>query len=164
MLDPKNRVGYSATDQRFLEIIDEFGWHVMNVAPRADSDDEQEWFSYSTGLYRAFNHPEILLFGLDADTATPVINDIGNEVKDGRRFEQNEQYGGIFGGGVRCQFREVLASNYADYVGFAQWFYESVDFPVLQCFWPDKIGKYPWEEGCSPAVVQLQPLLYQRKK
>jgi len=42
-----------------------------------------------------------------------------------------------------------------------QWFYESDDFPVGQCFWPGKNGYYPWEEACPPSIVELQPLLYE---
>jgi hypothetical protein len=52
MLDPTKRDGFDKGDAKFLEIIDKFGWHVMSVAPRADSQDKAEWFSYSTGLFR----------------------------------------------------------------------------------------------------------------
>ena len=164
MLDPKKRDGYDAADQKFLKIIDDFGWHVMSVAPRVNSDDEQEWFSYSTGLYRAFGHPEILLMGLNSELAIGLINDIGSEVKLGRKFKQKTQCGEIFGGGVKCQFRAVLPDNYGDYVLFSEWFYENSDFPVWQCFWPDKAGKYPWQKDCSRRVAKLQRLLYLPQK
>jgi hypothetical protein len=160
MLDPKKREGYNTGDRRFLEIVDEFGWHVMNVAPRVDSKDKKEWFSYSTGLFRAFGHPEILLCGLDSSTAHRVINDIGKEVKAGRTFEIETSYDGIFADGVRCQFQSVNKGNYADYVGWAMWFYEGSEFPVWQCFWPDRSGLYPWEKECDPFVVEVQPQLY----
>ena len=74
MLDPKNRAGLSPASSKFLEIIDQFGWHVMSVAPRVDSQDKQEWFSYSTGLFREFGHPEIMLCGLDSTTAMAILN------------------------------------------------------------------------------------------
>ena len=87
MLDPKNREGLGKGDAEFLEFIDKHGWHVMNVAPRVDSEDKQEWFSYSTGLYMRYHHPEIILCGLDADESTYIINDIGNAVKADRKFQ-----------------------------------------------------------------------------
>jgi hypothetical protein len=34
MLDPKNREGLKPGDARFLEIIDEYEWHVMSCAAR----------------------------------------------------------------------------------------------------------------------------------
>jgi hypothetical protein len=160
MLDPKKRDGYNTGDRRFLEIVDEYGWHVMNVAPRVDSIEKQEWFSYSTGLFRAFGHAEILLCGLDSSTAHRVINDIGNAVKAGRKFELEADCSDVFARGLRCQFRPLHGSNYADYVGWSMWFYEGNNFPVWQCFWPDKAGLYPWQAGCSPDVIEVQPLLF----
>jgi hypothetical protein len=160
MLDPKNREGLSKGDAKFLEIIDQYGWHVMSVAPRVDSDDEQEWFSYSTGLFAAFRQPEIILFGLDDDTAPRIINEIANAMKADRRFELGMDYRDIFADDVKCTFRAVHPSHYPEYLGWSKWFYEGLDFPVWQCFWPDKRGQYPWEESCSPGVVELQPLLF----
>jgi hypothetical protein len=160
MLDPKNREGLKPGDARFLEIIDEYEWHVMSVAPRVDSEDAQEWFSYSTGLYMRFQHPEILICGLDADTGRGIINSIGDELKAGRKFDLDSDCAHIFADGVKCRFRIVHPSQYAEYVGWAIWFYEREAFPLWQCFWPDDAGKFPWEEGCDPSVVELQPLLY----
>ncbi len=75
MLDPTKRESFSRADAKFLEIIDKYGWHVMSVAPRSDSQDKQEWFSYSTGLFMRFN-PEVILCGLEADIAIRIINEI----------------------------------------------------------------------------------------
>ncbi len=160
MLDAKKRGGLSRGDAEFLRIIDEYGWHVMSVAPRVDSEDKQEWFSYSTGLYMRFQHPEIILCGLDDNQATYIINDIGDEVKAGRKFQLDEDCSDIFANNVKCRFRAVHPSQYGEYVCFSQWFYESDDFPVWQCFWPDRNGHYPWDETCHPDAVELQPLLY----
>jgi len=161
MLDPKKKEGLSRGDAEFLRIVDEYGWHVMSVAPRVDSEEKQEWFSYSTGLYLRFQHPEILLCGLDSDTATHIINEIGNAVKEGRRFALDTDYTDIFANNIKCCFRVLHPSQYDEYVCFSQWFYESDEFPVWQCFWPDKKGNYPWERACHQSVAELQPLLYQ---
>ena len=160
MLDPKNREGLSKGDAEFLEIIDKHGWHVMNVAPRVDSEDKQEWFSYSTGLYMSCHDPEIILCGLDADESTYIINDIGNAVKADRKFQLDEDSSDIFANDVKCRFRLVHPSQYGEYVCFSQWFYEADDFPVWQCFWPDKSGFFPWQRECHPAVAESQPLLF----
>ncbi|HXJ03798.1 MAG TPA: DUF4262 domain-containing protein [Candidatus Acidoferrum sp.] len=160
MLDPKNRDGLKPGDARFLEVIDKYGWHVMSVAPRINSDDAQEWFSYSTGFFMRFQHPEIILCGLDADVGTRIINTIGDELKSGRKFDLDTDCADIFANDVKCSFRVVHPTQYGEYVGWAHWFYEGDSFPVWQCFWPDKIGIYPWDEACNRSVAELQPLLY----
>ena len=67
MLDPKKRDGLSNGDARFLEIIDKYGWHVMSVAPLVGEKGQS--FAYSTGLFMRFQHPEIILCGLDPEVA-----------------------------------------------------------------------------------------------
>jgi hypothetical protein len=134
MLDPTKREGFSRADAKFLEIIDQYGWHVMSVAPRTDSQDKQESFSYSTGFFKRFRHPEIILCGLEADVAIRIINEIGNALKSGRRFALDTDYPDIFANDVKCRFRAVHLSHFSDYVGWTQWFYERDDFPVWQCF------------------------------
>ena len=161
MLDPKKRDGLSRGDAEFLRIVDEFGWHVMSVAPRVGSKEKREWFSYSSGLFMRFNHAEIILCGLDSDDAANIINEIGRGVKSGRKFSLDADYSDILANDVKCRFRAVDTSQYHEYVCFSQWFYESDDFPVWQCFWPDKNGYYPWEEACHSSIVELQPLLYE---
>jgi hypothetical protein len=160
MLDPTKRDGLSRADANFLEIIEKYGWHVMSVAPRTDSEDKQEWFSYSTGLYLRFGQPEIIVFGLDSDTGTRILNEIGKQMKKGRTFELGTDYHDIFADEVPCQFKAVHRSQYEQYVCFSTWFYEATDFPVWQCIWPDRDGIYPWLQDCNPEVAHLQPLLF----
>jgi len=161
MLDPKKRDGLHGADAQFLEIIDQYGWHVMSVAPRAESKDKQEWFSYSTGIFMQFSHPEILLCGLGADTAIRIINEIGNALKNGRRFDLDTDCDDILADNVKCRFRRVHISRYKDYVGWSLWFYEGDDFPLWQCFWPDRDGHYPWKKSCDVEVAELQPFLFE---
>jgi uncharacterized protein DUF4262 len=43
---------------------------------------------------------------------------------------------------------------------YALWFYEDDPFPLMQCFWPDKEGRFPWDDGCDDYVRNAQPLLF----
>jgi len=158
MLDPKQRNGFPPGDMKFLEIIDKFQWHVMSVAPRIGEGGES--FSYSTGLFMRFKHPEIILFGLNPDISQQIINGIGKIVEAGKPFEMNRDYADVFADEVMCRFRPVLSAHYREYVGWSLWFYEQELFPLFQCFWPDKNGRYPWEKECHPDVAGCQPLLY----
>jgi hypothetical protein len=162
MLNPKNREGLDRRDAKFLEIIDKFGWHVMSVAPRVG--EEGDCFSYSTGLFSRFKHPEVLLFGLDPETSKHIINEIGRQIESGGAFRAGQEYSDIFADDVKCTFRPVQVPLYGEYVCWSQWFYEGNDFPVLQCFWPDRQGLFPWEGGCHSEVVKAQPQLFLPQK
>ena len=157
-LDPKNRDGLDSRDAKFLEIISKFCWHLMSVAPRVG--EEGNIFTYSTGLFLNFKHPEIILCGLDSNTSFKIVNAIGRQVQAGKTFQVSEPYADIFANDVRCIFRPMQVTHYGDYVCWSQWFYEGPNFPVLQCFWPDKSGLFPWEDGCHPSVVKAQPQLF----
>jgi len=89
-----------------------------------------------------------------------VVNVIGQEVRAGKRHEPRGEYADILQDPYRCAFREVDRQHYSDYVGYALWFYEHDPFPLMQCFWPDKKGLFPWDDGCNHYVKNAQPLLF----
>jgi hypothetical protein len=156
--DTRRREELPEADQQFLAKIETFGWNVTKVF-KNKGDVGPDW-AYSTGLFSSYQHPEIAIFGLDLDNMHKIINNIGDEIKKGARFEPETEYQEIFSR-CGCQFRPVLSRYINDRFGWAIWFYEGDPFPVLQCFWPDKQGKYPWEAGCSEFVISAQPLLYE---
>jgi hypothetical protein len=162
-LDPKKRDGLKKIDEDFLRIIDEHGWHVMSVAPGVD--DEGELWSYSTGLYYHYKHPEIIVFNEPTRLRQSMINAIGDRVKAGESFEPGKGYSGIIDD-FDVQFRPVHSSHCWDWVNFACWFYDNgpTSFPLLQCFYPDMAGKFPWEPGCEQWAIDQQPLLLDKAK
>jgi hypothetical protein len=144
--DPNHPDDFHSADQKFLAQIETQGWNVTNVF-RREGEAGPEW-SFSTGLFHSYQHPEIVIFGPELDNMQKIVNTIGSEIKGGAKFDR-----------CGCQFRSVDPSRYANYLGWAMWFYNGDPFPVLQCFWPDREGHYPWDPVCSPGVVELQPLL-----
>jgi Domain of unknown function (DUF4262) len=153
----ENFKGLSASDAKVLEDIRTHSWHVTGVFP--DQNEARPDWAFSIGLFHSFVHPEIIVFGLKLDVCMNVINEIGQQVKSGKLFNAGEQYGDILSGPYKCAFREVQRKHYRDYLGLALWFYEGDPFPVTQCFWPDKDGRFPWDEGCDGGVRDAQPWL-----
>jgi hypothetical protein len=158
-LDPKNTSGMNSGDARFLANIEQYGWVVTKVALRVG--DEGDCFGYSTGLYLRFGQPEIVMFGLALDTMHTIINSVGNQMKRGVNFVPDQDYVDLLDR-YACQFRVVDKSNYTEHLGWSSWFYESHDYPTLQCFWPDMNSYFPWQSECAPGVRDLQPFLFLR--
>ena len=157
MLDPAKKNGLKPADSKFLANIEEYGWVVTTVAPRVG--DEGDCFAYSTGLYFRFGQPEIVMFGLSLERMHKIINIIGNQMKIGVNFVPDQNYADLLEQ-YFCQFKIVDKSQYKEHLGWSNWFYEGYDYPTLQCFWPDKLGYFPWQPECSPGVCELQPALF----
>jgi len=154
----QNCAGLSASDTKFLQDIQTHGWHVTRVFA-SKGEAGPEW-AFSTGLFQSFSHPEVVVFGLTLDVCMSIVNGIGLQVKAGKRFESVGEYGDILNEPYKCAFRLVQPTHYREYLGRALWFYEDDPFPTTQCFWPDKDGKFPWDESCNSVVRDGQPLLF----
>jgi hypothetical protein len=141
-------------DKKLISDIQEYGWHVIMIP----LDDEGPAFAYSVGLFQTFGHPEIIVFGLDLGVMHQIINLIGEEVRHGRRFADAETVPGILES-YDVRFLDVARRHYPDYFGYAHWFYKGDDFPVLQCVWPDKQGRFPTDPDYPEPLRARQPLL-----
>ena len=142
------------SDRKLLADIERVGWHIVGV----DADDEGPGYAFSVGLFHTLEHPEIIIFGLSNETAAELINVIGVHVQGGARFHAGDQSNDV-ADGFSVAFTEVPTDAYREYIGYALWFYESFDFPVLQCVWPDKSGLFAWQDGYDNRFDQLQPVL-----
>ncbi len=134
--------------------IENYGWTVCLF----EADATTPAFAYTTGLWKNFNHPEIIAFGLPLDTMYTILNDAGAIIKAGNplatsvdNFEILELH--------PVQFRQVHEDNMVDYFGYARWFYNYEFFPALQLFWTDKANKFPWETAFDKRYEFDQPLL-----
>jgi hypothetical protein len=150
--------GLSAPDAKALRDIQRVGWHVTGVFAK-QNEEGPEW-AFSIGLFHSFQHPEVIVFGLPFKRCMDIISVIGKEVQTRKRYDSPKEYGDILQEPYQCVFREVHRNHYRDYVGYALWFYEDDPFPMLQCFWPDKKGLFPWDVGCNDYVKNAQPLLF----
>jgi hypothetical protein len=110
-------------DRRQLADINQHGWHVVGI----EQDDEGPGFAYSVGLYRSFGHRELLIIGLAIDVMFGMVNDVEELIRGGTRFAHLDESGD----GFDVAFRQVEVARYDDCLGYARWFYQGDDFPVL---------------------------------
>jgi hypothetical protein len=142
------------SDRKLLADIERVGWALISIM----EDEQGPGFTYSVGLFHTLGQPEIVLMGLPIDVAQSLINDMGEAIRGGRRFEAGKQYDDI-AAGFPLAFVGVGEQHYREYLGYARWFYHGSDFPVLQCVWPDKAGRFPWEPEYDGRYLDVQPLL-----
>lgn len=144
-------------DQLALEIpavIKKHGWFVANV--HDESSTPATYFAYSIGMPTTMKHPELIMLGHSNNLMAKAINDLGAQIRDGSPCPLNtEIYGILSKGGLVCKPMHV--TWYRDYLGYGLWFHGDEIFAVLQAFWPDANGLYPWDEGCDPVAATAQP-------
>jgi len=144
-------------DAKFLANVERYGWAVTKVfiPPGEEAND----FARSTGLFLAFGHPEIVMFGLPLDRMQTIINIIGNRIKSDEKFVPGQDYFDVFERHL-CKFEIVNKSHYKGHFGRSNWFYEGHDYPALQCIWPDRDGFFPYQRECNVGIQKLQNPLY----
>ena len=145
---------YEEFNKELDKSIAEYGWHVIKVM----ADEEGPGFCFSVGLFKSFGHPEIIIVGLDLDLGHELINLMGDEIREGVKFEAGQYYDDIIEE-YSCYMLEVSKENYEGWLGTAIGYYQSEDFPVLQCIYPTVDNVYPWQEEWPEEIEDLQPVL-----
>ena len=136
------------------ENIEKYGLAVQHVF----NNQNKNQFSYSIGLYRTYQHPEIIIIGLRHELTQVIINNLAYHIKNGKKYEANSWSSDVLDN-FECYFIEVEEINYDDYVGGDIRIYGGKNFPLLQCLYPTTDGIYPWQEEWSQSSEALQPLL-----
>jgi hypothetical protein len=140
--------------KRIVDDVAEYGWHVVWVLAEGDAPE----FAFSVGFFQSYEHPELVIFGLQSKTAHSILATCLERIQDGHPFA---------GGQVRSDILvdysvavlEIDKRYYREYLGSAIGFYDGLDFPALQLVWPDESHRFPWEPDCKPATVAAQPIL-----
>lgn len=142
------------SDRKLLANVAKHGWHIVGVM----ADKNSPPFTYSIGIQYTLGHPEFLIMGLGHETAARLINLMGDAIRGGQHYEAGQRYEGI-AEGFPLAFVAMDRRYYREYLGYALWFYRTLDFPVLQCVWPDQAGRFPGEPGYDSRFFQVQRIL-----
>src|SRR5437867_1361250 len=106
----------NASEQRVISDVQAFGWHVILVS----HDEAGPAFAFTIGLYRNYQHPEIIMFGLSHKVMHSVLNLIGEAVKSGQRFAAGDRSDAFLEQHL-CAFVSFPRSAYHDFLGYARW-------------------------------------------
>jgi len=127
-----------------------YGWSFMYV----DTDQVHgiESFSYTIGFEKSYNHPEIITFGLPAESAHGILSATAAAIKEGESLPLHVPVENILGGDLKVLFKPLDHDCYKDYISVAIEAYQTTDFRTQVMLWPDKEGKYPTENEYSIKV------------
>lgn len=132
------------------------GWSLIYVI---DEDELEPPFGYSVGFFETFRHPEVIVVGAAEPLTNPIINNMGLRIgEEGVRYEGGRYYDDILER-VDCYMHPVPRDCYPDYVGWDLWYYDSNDFPLLQCVLPCDRGRFPWDPAAPELLWRYQPII-----
>jgi hypothetical protein len=142
-------------DEKIFSNIREHGCHIVGIG----SDDKGPQYAFSIGLFLNYGQPEIVLFGLRPEQQGALINDVRDHAARGECFVASDRSDKFLTDYDVC-FVEYPLEAYADYLGTANWFYQSLPkpFPCVQMVWPDRGGRFPWEPGYDKRLEAIQPI------
>ncbi len=143
-----------AAEQKALEDIERYGCHILHIMAEGDLPP----FSYTVGIERASNAPELIVIGLKQPIAHFVLNEYNRRVREGERFSDG-QFSSGFLEGFDCLFREVDRANYREYLGWDIWLYGEDGFNTLQLVYPNTSGVWPWQPEADQWFKSWQPCL-----
>lgn len=142
------------SEQKAIDDISKHGLHVIAVA----EDDNGPGFAYSIGLFENYAHPEIIIIGQKTDLAHLLLNNLAFDIKEGKTFTAGEFHEGVLDDFL-CYFGEVLREHFREFVGWARWYYEGDNFPLVQCVYPTVQGIFPWQKDFPEETRWNCPLL-----
>lgn len=145
-------------DDEIKEIVREHGWYAANI------NDANPPFLYTIGLMVTWKHPELIIFGLEVDSAYALFSGLIDDIKNGGSYSEDGVRVVELGGDKhRVGFRRAHPTQHPLYLGFAMGFLTSIgrmgELETMQVFWPDSKGIFPFDAGCDLGVFNLQPRL-----
>ncbi|MFV1977193.1 MAG: DUF4262 domain-containing protein [Candidatus Scalindua sp.] len=149
----------SEEDTKALKDIENYGCHILNVL----EDSEYPNFSYSIGIEKTFNKPEMVIVGLKRELAHSLINDYCSRIKKGEIFEAGKYYSDFLEGFEVC-FIDVAKKHYKEHFGWANWLYKNNDFKVLQLIFPTTDNLWPWTNEVNESYLWWQRILNEEGK
>lgn len=140
-----------AQEDRTISHIETHGCSVFRV----ESSTTGPSWSYTVGVYDTSGRPELITVGLLEPTARFLLNEAAGELRKGVNLAQS-RYRDLIGE-VECEFRPVDRKWIRHLMGWAVWYNNGDDFPVLQAVYPDRENRFPEDEGFEEYF--RQPLL-----
>jgi hypothetical protein len=157
-MDPEERLSWIA------KTVDNGQWHATHIA----EDDMGPAITHSTGFWRNFRFPEIVLCGVDMETGFDILEAIHAAARASQLIPRAGVRTDLYLEDGQVEFIAIDETRYEEAMQDAIWYYQHhlappERFPALQAVLPQqRSGLFPWDEGYPEALWAIQPLLGRR--
>lgn len=147
-------------ERDILANVRDHGCHITSVS-------DEPPFTYSAGFIETASQPEVIIFGLPSKLCASMINNLLRMCREGLELTDGGEIEGLLQA-HRVIARAIDPDNIVrDHFNSAIWYEQrrtgrTLD-RAMQLVWPGALdGLFPWDDGCSKEVRDLQPALYER--
>lgn len=168
---------FSWRDELFASIahhIEAVGWSVVHVGgggcvvPGCCGEHESDLaelglpaYGYTVGLPVRFDHPELVLVGMEAERTSQILNAIAGLVATGVRLKPGDL---LEIDGMSMKVSPCATARVRDgLVAVSMDYHYAIEHPSLpnpmQIMWPDAKGRFPGDTGFDRQVRRAQPML-----
>lgn len=148
------------SEAQVLTDIVEYGLHIVHVLADDDANDGAR-FSYTVGLWHTFEQPEVVVFGLPEEVAHSLLNALADNASEGAKYPAGTSHDDLLHG-YPVRMLEIAGDKFDALFGLARWAYEGEDFHAVQLVYPDKQGRWPWDESARKGFRACQPVVGRR--
>jgi hypothetical protein len=136
--------------------VGEHGWAISG---RHGDETAPPW-AYSVGLWLTCQAPELVVCGLPVENGAAIINAIGARIADGADLGPDDVLDDVCPAPLALRPVEMSWRATDGLLTISNAFYGMVRPPYLQVVWPDRDGRFPWDQRFQPAFDRMQPLLW----
>lgn len=158
MTDPQTTAWLDQQDARVAATIREHGWLIEYVI--GEPGRKKPSIAYTVGLF-GMGHPELVVLGVDPDTACGLLNEVGRRIKAGHDLVPGALL--TFDDWPHHVTVEELP-NPGDILFGANRHYQRPDefsVPAFQLTYDDRDGRFPWDPGyANEPWIQPRPGTY----
>jgi Domain of unknown function (DUF4262) len=133
-----------------VETVRKHGWSPLWIAGEIG-------FAYTVGVWHTFGQPEIVMFGLEGPGMQLWLNTCVEVGRDQGWPPDDTPFEGVLEN-FPTQLRPVHPSWHEALFGAAHRFYQGTRVPVRQLVWPDRNGRWPWDEQATLSSRTRQAL------
>ena len=145
-------------DDKIAWVVETNGWCAEPVA--AMEDPPTPGYTYTIGFETSYDHPEVVIFGLQPVMARGLIEMLAVHI-DAGGVSPDGMFVGLLDNDLTAAMLPVDMEEHAALFAGATRFHGRDDYRVCQFVWPDRNGKMPWDEGYDNRLRLAQPVIGQ---
>jgi len=121
-------IGMKEIQKKVIRNVNTYDFHIAAIIEEKDTPQ----FFYTIGLYYQYQHPELLIMGLDINVAKDILMRAYEFIKNGGTiapWTTLETFSSM-----PLKAIPIHASDYRQFLGFGMWFYRSLQGPQPDSF------------------------------